>query len=225
MKILVVEDDPMIREAVVTILTEDGYIVDEAQNGDEGLYYAEQEIYDLLILDIMLPGKNGLDVIRQVRNKGIEVPIVILTARDSLADRVAGLDCGADDYIVKPFALPELLARVRALLRRHGRMGKEQEINYGNLSVNLKLKEGFIDSTSLQLTIKEYELLEFLLLNKEQILTREQIFERIWGLSSETTLGIVDLYIHYVRKKLAPYDRDSWIRTVRGAGFMLKETK
>jgi two-component system response regulator CiaR len=223
MKILVVEDDQLLREAVVSVLKEDDYVVDEAATGDEGLYLAAQAIHDLLILDIMLPGMNGLKIVKQLREQGSSLPILLLTAKDSVEDRVNGLDSGADDYLVKPFAVPELLARVKALLRRRGNVGAEREVRYGDIGVNPKIKEGFIGENILQLTIKEYELLEFLLLNSEQILTREQIFDRIWGFDSETTFGIVDLYIHYLRKKLAPYGRETMIRTVRGAGFMLKE--
>lgn len=223
MKILVVEDDTPLREAVVEVLKEDEYLVDEAANGDDGLYFAEQNIHDLLILDIMLPGISGLEIIKHLRKAGTSVPILLLTAKDSVEDRVIGLESGADDYLIKPFAVPELLARVKALLRRRGTLDKEGEPSYGAVSVNTKVKDGFVQGNALQLTIKEYELLEFLILNSEQILTREQIFDRIWGFDSETTIGIVDLYIHYLRKKLLPYGQDVLIQTVRGAGFMLKE--
>ncbi|SDF15728.1 response regulator transcription factor [Sporolituus thermophilus] len=223
MRILVVEDDNALREAVVSLLTEENYLVDEAATGDEGLYLAEQGIHDLLILDIMLPEINGLEIIRRVREAGHTAPILLLTARDSVADRVYGLETGADDYLVKPFAIPELLARIKALLRRRGNLGKDGTISYGGVTVDAKVRDGFIEGRPLGLTTKEYELLEFLVLNKEQILTREQIFDRVWGFASETTISVVDLYIHYLRKKLAPFNRDGLIQTVRGAGFMLKE--
>lgn len=222
-RILVVEDDQMLREVVVAVLKEGEYLIEETGTGDEGLYLAAQGTHDLLILDIMLPEVNGIDIVKNVRAQGNSVPILLLTAKDSVKDRVIGLDSGADDYLVKPFAVPELLARVKALLRRTGMGGKEGELCYGNVSVNPKLKDGFVDDHPLQLTSKEYELLEYLLLNQEQILTREQVFDRIWGFESETAIGIVDLYIHYLRKKMVPYGRDVIIQTVRGAGFMLKE--
>jgi len=223
-KILVVEDDQMLREAVVTVLKEEGeYQIEEAGTGDDGLYMAEQGTHDLLILDIMLPEINGLEIVRRVRNLGNTVPILLLTAKDSVEDKVTGLNSGADDYLVKPFAVPELLARVKALLRRNGGGGKEGEPCYTNVSVNPKLKDGFIGAEALHLTSKEYELLEYLILNQERILSREQVFDRIWGFESETGIGIVDLYIHYLRKKMQPYGRDFLIQTVRGAGFMLKE--
>nr|WP_092075101.1 response regulator transcription factor [Dendrosporobacter quercicolus]NSL50065.1 response regulator transcription factor [Dendrosporobacter quercicolus DSM 1736]SDN32831.1 DNA-binding response regulator, OmpR family, contains REC and winged-helix (wHTH) domain [Dendrosporobacter quercicolus] len=223
MKILVVEDDKALREVVVAVLQEDNYIVEQTDSGDEGLYMAEQGIYDVLILDIMLPGLSGLGIVKSLRSNAMSVPILLLTAKDSVEDRVLGLEAGADDYLVKPFAVPELLARVKALLRRSGNLGKEGDLSYGGVSVNTKLRDGFVAGTALQLTVKEYELLEFLVINSEQILTREQIFDRIWGFESETTQGIVDLYVHYLRKKLAPFRRDNIIQTVRGAGFMLKE--
>jgi len=223
MRILVVEDDAPLREAIVAVLKEDDYAVDEAESGDEGLYHSRQGVYDLLILDVMLPGMDGLEIVRTLRSGGSRTPIMLLTARDSIADKVAGLDSGADDYLVKPFAVPELLARVKAMLRRGGPVNAGGELRYGGIAANPKTKDAYVAETPLHLTVKEYELLEFLLLNREQILTREQIFDRVWGFESETTHGIVDLYIHYLRKKLAPFGRDAVIQTIRGAGFMLKE--
>ncbi len=222
MRILVVEDEKPLREAITDVLSEENYLVDGAGTGDEGLYLAEQEIHDLFILDIMLPEITGLEIVKRLRNKGVTTPILLLTARDSVEDKVTGLNNGADDYLVKPFAVPELLARVKALLRRRGNVGQEGEISYSDISINAKLKQALLGDQLLDLTLKEFELLEFFVLNSEQILTREQIFDRIWGFESETTAGIVDLYVHYLRKKLAPYGRDALINTVRGAGFMLR---
>lgn len=223
MRILVIEDDSVLREATVSLLTEEKYIVDEAATGDEGLYMAEQGIHDLLVLDIMLPEISGLEILKTLRAQGSTVPILLLTARDSIDDRVLGLEAGADDYLVKPFAIRELLARIKALMRRKGNLAPEGELKYGGISLNSKIRDGFAGRQSLSLTTKEYDLLEFLILNREQIVTRDQIFDRIWGFESDTTAAIVDLYIHYLRKKLAPHSLDSLIQTVRGAGFMLKE--
>ncbi len=222
-RILVVEDDQMLREVVVAVLKDEEYLVNETGSGEEGLYLASQGVHDLLILDIMLPEISGLEIVKALRSKNILVPILLLTAKDSVQDKVIGLNSGADDYLVKPFAILELLARVQALLRRTGMGGKEGEIFYGDISIHSKLKDGFIDKEALQLTSKEYELLEYLILNQGHILTREQIFDRVWGFESETTIGIVDLYIHYLRKKIAAHGSLVLIQTVRGAGFMMKE--
>lgn len=223
LRILVIEDDAVLREAVVSILTGENYTVEEAATGDEGLYTAEQDIYDLIVLDIMLPGINGLEIVKALRAAGSTVPILLLTARDSVDDRVIGLESGADDYLVKPFAMRELLARLKALIRRKGNLVAEGQPSYGGIILSTKVRDGFVAGQPIGLSTKEYDLLEFLVLNREQILTKNQIFDRIWGFDSDITIGIVDLYIHYLRKKLAPHGLDGLIQTVRGAGYMLKE--
>ena len=223
MRVLVIEDDSVLREAVVALLTEENYLVDAAATGDEGLYAAEQRIHDLLVLDIMLPGLTGFEIVKRLRAQGDTVPILLLTARDSVDDRVMGLESGADDYLVKPFAIRELLARIKALLRRKGNLMPEGELSYGGITLSGKARDAFVGGQPLGLTTKEFELLEFMVLNKEQVLTRDQVFDRIWGFESETSNSIVDLYVHYLRKKLAVHQLDKSVRTVRGAGFMLKE--
>ncbi|KEO84875.1 response regulator transcription factor [Tumebacillus flagellatus] len=223
MKVLVVEDDRAIRHAVVQVLQDESYETDEAEAGDEGLLLAETNGYDLLILDIMMPGLDGLSLIKELRKQGIKTPALFLTAKDSVDARVRGLDAGADDYLVKPFAVEELLARIRALLRRDGKIGPEGELSYGPITFLPKEHDGCVQGTPLKLTNKEYELLQYMVQNREQILSRSQIFDRIWGLDSEANDSIVDLYIHYLRKKLAPFQCESMIRTVRGVGYMLKE--
>jgi DNA-binding response OmpR family regulator len=223
MRILVVEDDNALREVVVSILKEEKYHIDEAAAGDEGLYLAKQDIYDLLILDIMLPEVSGLEIIHRIRDAGSVVPVLLLTARDSVEDRVVGLDAGADDYLVKPFAIPELLARIKALLRRKGNFGHEGDICWAGLRMDSRLKDAFVNNQPLGLTVKEFELLEFLVLNRGQIVSKEQILDRVWGFDSDTTIGVVDVYMHYLRKKLAAQQMDSLIQTIRGVGFILKE--
>ena len=222
MRILVVEDDRPLREAVVTVLKEEAYQVDEEENGMEGLYLAEQRIHDLIVLDVMLPGLNGLSVLSELRAQGIETPVLMLTARDSVDDRVRGFDTGADDYLVKPFAMPELLARIRVLARRKYGGGPDGEVSYCELSLRRQSMEGYADGKPLRLTLKEFDLLEYLMLNREQILTKEQLLDRIWGMDSDAGLGVVDVYVHYLRKKLAPSGCDRYIRTIRGVGYMLK---
>jgi two-component system, OmpR family, response regulator CiaR len=223
MKVLVVEDDGPLRRIISRILEEEQYEVDQAENGEEGYLMASASEYDLITLDIMLPIMDGYSVMRKLRIEGHQTPTLFLTAKDRIEDKVKGLDFGADDYIVKPFATEEFLARVRSLLRRAGKLGLEGKITYGPIALDTNQHEGFIDETALKLTIKEYELLFYLIQNKEQILTRDQIYQRVWGIESETTEAIVDLYIHYLRKKLASFEFDRLIRTVRGVGYMLKE--
>ncbi|MEH7414962.1 response regulator transcription factor [Neobacillus drentensis] len=223
MRVLVVEDDLPLRRIISTILEDEQYEVDQAEDGEEGYFLASSFEYDLITLDIMLPKMDGFSLIRKLRSGGCQTPTLFLTAKDRIEDRVKGLDFGADDYIVKPFAAEEFLARVRSLLRRTGKMGLEGKMIYGPIRLDTNQHEGFIQQEVLKLTIKEYELLFYLIQNKEQILTRDQIFQRVWGIESETTDAIVDLYIHYLRKKLAPFGYDQLIRTIRGVGYMLKE--
>jgi len=222
MKILVVEDDELLRSAITSVLTDEGYSVEDTGLGDEGLFLAEQAIYDLLVLDIMLPGLSGLEIVKQLRIKAIHVPVLFLTAKDSIEDRVTGLNIGADDYLVKPFAVAELLARIKALLRRKG-SDLEEPLVYKNISLHPKLQEAYCELEAMGLTAKEYELLEYLVVNHERILTREQIFDRLWGYESESSYGIVDVYVHHIRKKMSVTGCDHFIRTVRGVGYMLKD--
>ncbi len=218
-----VEDERPLRDAIATVLKEEAYQVDEADNGLEGLYLADQRIHDLIILDIMLPGMDGVTVLKELREKGNAVPILLLTARDGVEDRVLGLDAGADDYMIKPFAMRELLARLRVLMRRQLRGAKDGELTYGSLSVKCHFMEGYANGEALKLTAKEFELMEFLLLNREQILTKEQLLDRVWGIDSDASPGVVDVYVHYLRKKLMPSGCDRYIHTIRGVGYMLKE--
>jgi len=223
LRVLVVEDDRPLREAVATVLREEAYQVDEASNGLDGLYLAEQRTHDLIVLDIMLPGLDGLSMLESLRAQGIELPILLLTARDSVQDRVRGLDTGADDYIVKPFAMPELLARIRVLLRRHYGGSAEGELKYGQLTVKSQALEGYANGSPLHLTLKEFELMEYFLLNREQILTKDQLLDRVWGIETAAGSGVVDVYVHYLRRKLAPFGCDGYIHTIRGVGYQLKE--
>ncbi|WP_188066855.1 response regulator transcription factor [Brevibacillus brevis] len=221
MLILAVEDEKALLQTIAGVLADEGYQVDMADRGDDGLLLAERGIYDLLVLDIMMPGMDGLSLVRTLRTKGIMTPVLFLTAKDSVESRVEGLDAGADDYLVKPFAAEELTARVRALLRRQGKQNTEGELAYGPLSLKINEYDGFVDDEPMKLTTKEYELLKYFLQNREQILTRQQIFDRVWGIDSEANYGVVDLYVHYLRKKLGAYE--GFIRTIRNVGYILKK--
>jgi two-component system, OmpR family, response regulator CiaR len=223
MRVLIVEDDVPLSHAIRAVFEDEKYEVDTAETGNEGFMLAETGIYDLLVLDIMLPNRNGLSIIRELRGRGVTTPTLFLTAKDSVQARVEGLDAGGDDYLVKPFAVEELLARSRSLLRRAGKLGAEGQLTYGPLVLHAQENDASVDGQRLKLTSKEYELLEYLVRNREQILRREQIFDRVWGFDSEANAGMVDLYIHYLRKKLSTQGADGLIRTVRGVGYRLKE--
>ncbi|AXI32290.1 DNA-binding response regulator [Priestia megaterium] len=220
MRVLVVEDDASLLHGIVEGLKEEGYEVDCASEGDEGLFLAEQNIYDALILDIMLPGMTGLDILKKLRKQKVLTKVIFLTAKDSVEDRVKGLDYGADDYLVKPFAMAELFARLRVMLR--DLQAEEGMISYGPISIREANHEVMINGSALTLTIKEFQLLEYFIRNKEQILIRDQIFNRVWGFTSDVGVGVVDVYVHHLRKKLQPFNCDNYVRTVRGVGFMLK---
>ncbi|CAH0146408.1 response regulator transcription factor [Peribacillus frigoritolerans] len=222
MKVLVVEDNVSLLESIRQILT-DEYEVDTADNGEDGLFMAQQSIYDIIILDVMLPGIDGFEIVRKIREAKIDTSVLFLTAKDALEDRVRGLEMGGDDYLVKPFQAPELKARIRALLRRSGIISLEQHVKYRNIELLEKEKDILVDGKVIKMTLKQFELLEYLIQNNGKILTREQIFDRIWGFDSDTTIAIVEVFIHQLRKKLEPFNYHKDIQTVRGIGYMLKQ--
>lgn len=199
MKVLVVEDNVSLLESIRQILT-DEYEVDTADNGEDGLFMAQQSIYDIIILDVMLPGIDGFEIVRKIREAKIDTSVLFLTAKDALEDRVRGLEMGGDDYLVKPFQAPELKARIRALLRRSGIISLEQHVKYRNIELLEKEKDILVDGKVIKMTLKQFELLEYLIQNNGKILTREQIFDRIWGFDSDTTIAIVEVFIHHLRK-------------------------
>ena len=222
MRILVVEDNVSLLHSIRDIL-EKNFSVDIASDGEEGIFLARQNIYDAIILDVMLPDIDGFSILKKLRGDKINTPVMFLTARDSIEDRVKGLDLGGDDYLVKPFQAPELEARVRALLRRSGNFTNEQTLKYKGLELRGKEEDILADGQAVKLTIKQYELLEFFINNAGAILTREQIYDRIWGYDSDTTLGVVEVFTHQLRKKLEPFGYDKDIKTVRGIGYKLQK--
>ncbi|MCO0596083.1 response regulator transcription factor [Peribacillus butanolivorans] len=222
MKVLVVEDNVSLLESIRQILT-DEYEVDTADNGEDGLFMAQQSIYDIIILDVMLPGIDGFEIVRKIREAKIDTSVLFLTAKDALEDRVRGLEMGGDDYLVKPFQAPELKARIRALLRRSGIISLEQHVKYRGIELLEKEKDILVNGKVIKMTLKQFELLEYLIQNNRKILTREQIFDRIWGFDSDTTIAIVEVFIHHLRKKLEPFNYHKDIQTVRGIGYMLKQ--
>ncbi len=221
MRILVVEDEHRLAAVLKQGLTEQGYAVDLAHDGEEGLGLAELEPYDLLVLDVMLPGLDGLAVCRQLRARGRHMPVLLLTARDAVDDRVTGLDSGADDYLTKPFAFRELLARARALLRRDGR-SRESVLRAGNLTLDPATREVRRAGRTIELTSKEYAVLEYLLHHPNRVLTRTQIAEHVWDYDFVAMSNVIDVYIRSLRRKLDDDHEPRLLHTVRGAGYQLR---
>lgn len=221
-RILVIEDEERIRQFLQRGLTYEGYRVDTAADGRAGLDIARDNPPDLVLLDIMLPGgMDGLEVCRRLRAVG-DVPILMLTAKESIEDRVAGLDAGADDYLVKPFSFDELLARVRALLRRV-QPAQPQVYRFGDLELDTGTRQGRRGDHVFDLTAKEYELLELFMRNPRQVLTRDVIFDRVWGYDFGGESNIIEVYVRYLRQKTEAGDLPRYIHTVRGVGYVLRE--
>jgi two-component system response regulator MprA len=217
----VVDDDPEIVSFLRKGLVLEGYAVETAANGAEALARFRQSEPDLVILDIMMPGIDGLEVSKQMRQTS-QVPILILTARGTINDRVVGLDSGADDYLVKPFALDELLARLRALLRRRPALESEV-LQFSDLSMNTSSREIMRGGRSIDLTAQEYDLLQFLLRHPRQVMKREQIYQQVWGYDFGGESNVIEVYVLYLRNKLEAGGRSRLIHTVRGVGYVLKE--
>jgi DNA-binding response OmpR family regulator len=222
MYVLVVEDDPPIARLVERALLGAGHRVDVARNGADALSQGEMGTYDLLMLDVMLPDTDGLAIARALRAAKVRTPILMVTARDAVSDRVAGLDAGADDYLVKPFALDELLARVRALARRPADVVEEEELRVGDLTLDVARRDVRRGGTTVELTAKEFDLLRYLMRHNGQVLSRGQILGHVWGYNAEPTSNIVDLYVHYLREKVDRGSPRPLIRTVRGVGYTLR---
>jgi DNA-binding response OmpR family regulator len=221
-KLLLVEDEAKLGRAIMSGLEQDGYAVDWLKTADEGLAYAETESYDVVILDRMLPGgQDGLDICRALRKVGNTTPVLMLTARGELQDRVEGLDDGADDYLVKPFAFEELLARIRALQRRPTPSLK-LTITAGPLQIDTSIKQVTVDGRVVKLSKKEYALLEYLAHHTDKISSKEQIIEHVWNFESDILPNTVEVFIRGLRKKIDSNPHDSIIETVRGYGYRLK---
>lgn len=224
MRLLLVEDEKKLADALAHILKKHGYETDISYDGDEGLDNAMSDIYDVIILDRMLPGKNGIKILKLLRDEGIKTPVILLTAIDGISERINGLDAGADDYIVKPFSTEELLARIRALLRRVEKgIASENIMSVGNLQYNPELLMAFNEDIEIKLTFKEGQLFEFLSTNKNMILSKDRIFDKIWGFNTESDISIVEIYIHHLRKKVSSPQNGIEIETVRGVGYRLLE--
>lgn len=221
MKILVVEDDRKVASFLEKGLREEGYTVDAAHDGTEGLLRARVHDYDLLLLDVMLPGRSGLEIVRELRSHQITVPVLMLTARDAREDIVLGLDAGADDYLTKPFVFDELLARVRALLRRGG-ASRPDRLIYHDVELDRVAHRAERKGGRLDLTPKEFQILEFLLLNAERVVRRTELLEKVWDLHFDPMSNVVDVHMGHLRRKLRNAGDGELVHTVRGVGYVLQ---
>jgi DNA-binding response OmpR family regulator len=224
MRILLAEDEKEMSNALVAILKHNNYSVDAVYNGADALEYGLSQNYDVIILDIMMPMLSGLEVLARLRDQGIPTPILMLTAKSQIEDRIKGLDTGADDYLSKPFAMGELLARVRAMSRRKAEFTPNL-IQLGKICLNIENYELSSGGSSLRLSNKEFQMLEMLMNNPKRLISTEQFMERIWGYDSEAEINVVWVYISYLRKKLESLNANVKLKAVRGVGYTLEETE
>lgn len=222
MRILIVEDELHLAEALTQILKKHNYSVDAVHDGRSGLDYALSGIYDLLLLDIMMPEMDGVSVLKTLRKKGIATPVILLTAKGEITDMVSGLDQGADDYIAKPFSSEILLARIRAVLRRKGEVVPDDALTFGDIELNTSTLKLTVSGKEIKLNLKESELLELLILRKQAVTSKEQIIEKLWGFDSEAEHNNVEVYISFLRKKLNFLNSTVRISTIRNVGYVLE---
>lgn len=221
MNLLLVEDEKRMAQALCEILRQEAYEVDHFADGTEGLLALETGTYDLAVLDVMLPGKNGFEIASEARKKGIRTPILMLTAKSELDDKVTGLDCGADDYLTKPFMTKELLARLRALARRSGG-SPDGELSFGDITLKKDTLTLSCKDSNVRLSEKELRIMEYLIMNQGHIITREQLAVKIWGYDSNAEYNNVEVYMSFVRKKLTFVGSKTEIKAVRGVGYELR---
>ena len=222
-KILIIEDEAKIARFIELELAHEGYETDKAEDGRKGLELAESGVYDLVLLDIMLPALNGLEVLRRLRRTS-DVPVIVLTARDAVMDKVSGLDMGADDYVTKPFAIEELLARIRLALRRRGTAkAAEETLTCGGLSLSVPRHEVRFEGEEIDLTSREFSLLQVLMENKNVVLSRDSLLEKVWGYDYMGETNVVDVYVRYLRSKIDNVYGRNVIQTVRGVGYVIRD--
>ena len=219
-RLLLVEDESVLARLVTSVLLEEGYSVVAVSDGEAALAAAEEAPPDLVILDVGLPGRGGLEVCREIRRQGLRMPIVILTARDALVDRVAGLDAGADDYLVKPFAFEELLARIRAQLRRSRH--EQERLQVADLVLEPATRRAWRGAREVSLSDREFRLLEVLVRHPGMVLTRQRLLDLVWGYHADPRSNVVDIYVHYLRRKIDHGEPLRLIRTIRGAGYSVR---
>ena len=222
MKVLIVEDDKILSDTIKQCI-EKKYSVEQAFDGSEGYMFAKENIYDIIILDLMMPEMNGYDLLSKLRKEEIFTPVLILSAKDSLNDKVKGLSIGADDYLAKPFEREELLARLEALIRRNHGFYANNTIEFKDLKMNLENRKAYIKDKEINLQGKQFDLLEYLIHSKNTIITKEQIFDKIWGFDSDTSTNVIEVYASALRKELKKYGYDKYIKTLRGVGYILSD--
>ena len=225
MRVLLVEDERRLSEPVKYILEKNKYAVDLEENGIIGQDMAESGVYDVIILDRILPGKEGVEVLKALRANHVKTPVILVTAKDAVPDRIDGLNAGADDYLIKPFSNDELLARVNALTRRFENIAVNKPLRLSALQLDCKRCEAYVFDDTIRLSAQETQLLEHLIRNQGQVLTKEQLFNKVWGFDSDTELNAVELYVFYLRKKIDFKKCNTVLETIRGIGYCLKECR
>ena len=222
MKLLLVEDEKQLSEALQQILIKNKYSVDAVYNGEEGLLYALSDVYDVIILDIMLPKLNGIEILKTIRKKGISTPVILLTAKATIEDKILGLDCGADDYLPKPFSTEELLARLRALTRRNGGFINENILEFSDIKLNLSTYDMEVGDNSITLTQKEFEILRYFMQRPKSVVSKDDLITKLWGYDSDIEYNNIEVYISFLRKKLAYVESNVKITTIRRVGYRLE---
>ncbi len=222
MRILLVEDEKQLSEALQQILMKNNYLVDAVFNGEDGINYGLTDIYDAIILDIMLPKFNGLQLLKMLRNKKISTPIILLTARGSVEDKILGLDSGADDYLPKPFDTEELLARLRAITRRNGDFISENILEFSDIRLNLSTYEMEVNDNAITLTLKEFEILKYFMQRPKIVVSKDDLISKLWGFDSDIEHNNIEVYISFLRKKLSYVESRSKITTIRRVGYRLE---
>ncbi len=223
MKLLLIEDEKELSEALFQILTKNKYSVDTVYDGEDGLDYALTGIYDVIILDIMLPKLDGLSLLKRIRKEGILTPVIMLTAKSQIEDRVTGLDLGADDYLTKPFAVEELLARLRSITRRKGIVINDNILTYGDMRLNINTYDLDVNDESIRLTLKEFEIIKYFMERPKCVVSKDDLITKLWGFDSEVEYNNIEVYISFLRKKLSYLNSKVNIVTIRGVGYRLED--
>ena len=223
MRLLLVEDEIQLSEALNQILTKNKYTVDAVYDGEDGLDYALSDVYDGIILDIMIPKLNGLEILKKIRKEGIQTPVIMLTAKSQIEDKVYGLDCGADDYLSKPFAPEELLARLRAITRRKDILVNDNVLSFGDIKLNVDTYDLEVNGENIRLTLKEFDIIKYFIDRPKCVVSKDDLITKLWGFDSEVEYNNIEVYISFIRKKLTYLKSKINIVTIRGVGYRLED--